>query len=160
MDHHPRHPRHRLLALDVEPGCVVETAGCCGVPPPQDAVCEIAPACRYLHHVLLGLFSREVVPPVVSSTAGGFVKMIAQIGGASAGYPLGRLQQYLGWEGVFASLGLIALAAAAAAAPLWRTMASIRIGGRNGTVQDFKAMQRKGSSEKDLYRRIHHKKAL
>jgi len=106
--------------------------------------------CAFPVHVLLGLFSREVVPPSVSSSAGGFVKMIAQVGGASAGYPLGLLQQHLGWAGVFTALAFVALAAAAAAAPLWMTTAAIRIKGRNGTVQDFKQMQRKGSSDKDL----------
>jgi len=107
--------------------------------------------CAFPVHVLLGLFSREVVPPSVSASAGGFVKMIAQIGGASAGYPLGLLQQHLGWGGVFSALAFVALVAAAAAAPLWTKTAAIRIKGRNGTVQDFKQMQRKGSSEKDLF---------
>ena len=109
--------------------------------------------CAFPVHVLLGLFSREVVPPAVSSTAGGFVKMIAQVGGASAGYPLGLMQQRWGWEGVFAFLALVATLAASASAPLWRTTASIRITGRNGTVQDFKAMQRRNSSDKDLKRK-------
>ena len=49
--------------------------------------------CAFPVHVLLGLFSREVVPANVSSSAGGFVKCIAQVGGAFAGYPLGLLQQ-------------------------------------------------------------------
>lgn len=106
--------------------------------------------CAFPVHVLLGLFSREAVPPAVSSSAGGFVKMIAQIGGASAGYPLGLLQQKLGWEGVYSCLALVALLAAAAAAPLWKTTAAIKIQGRNGTVQDFKAMQRIRSHEKEL----------
>ena len=105
--------------------------------------------CAFPVHVLLGLFSREVVPPSVSTTAGGFVKMIAQIGGASAGYPLGRLQQTFGWEGVFSFLALVALSAALAALPLWSTTAAVRIQARNGTVQDFKAMGRKDSA-KDL----------
>jgi len=111
--------------------------------------------CAFPVHVLLGLFSREVVPPSVSSSAGGFVKMIAQVGGASAGYPLGLLQQHLGWGGVFGFLAAVALCAAAAALPLWTTTAAIRIKGRNGTVQDFKEIQmrRKGSSEKDLVRK-------
>ena len=147
--------------------------------------------CAFPVHVLLGLFSREAVPPAVSSSAGGFVKMIAQIGGASAGarraarraaaptralaraparptrklaraltrrspvarvwragYPLGMLQQKLGWEGVYSCLALVALLAAAAAAALWNTQAAIKIQGRNGTVQDFKAMQRKGSDSR------------
>merc|ERR1719424_242085 len=49
--------------------------------------------CAFPVHVLLGLFSREVVPPSVGSSAGGFVKCIAQAGGAFAGLPLGALQQ-------------------------------------------------------------------
>ena len=58
-----------------------------------------------------------------------------------AGYPLGLLQQRLGWEGVYACLAFVSLAAAAAAVPLWNTTAAIKIQGRNGTVQDFKSMQ-------------------
>jgi len=103
--------------------------------------------CAFPVHVLLGLFSREVVSPSVSSTAGGFVKMIAQIGGACAGYPLGRLQQTYGWDGVLAALCTVSIAAAAAALPLWKVTAAIRIAGRNGTVQDFSAMQRKASKK-------------
>lgn len=60
--------------------------------------------CAFPVHVLLGLFSREVVASNVSSSAGGFVKAIAQIGGAFAGYPLGLLQQRAGWRGVFGFL--------------------------------------------------------
>lgn len=112
--------------------------------------------CAFPVHVLLGLFSREVVPPAVSSSAGGFVKMIAQIGGASAGYPLGMLQQKLGWEGVYWCLALVAASAAAAAAPLWNATAAIKIKGRNGTVQDFNALKRSSSrgSEKDLFKKM------
>ena len=87
--------------------------------------------------------------------------MIAQIGGASAGYPLGMLQQRLGWEGVYSCLALVALGAAAAAAPLWNTTASIKIKGRNGTVQDFKALKKVGSNEgirvsssEDLFKKL------
>ena len=59
------------------------------------------------------------------------------------------LQQHLGWEGVYYCLALVALLAASAAAPLWHTTAAIKIQARNGTVQDFKAMQRKASYEKE-----------
>ena len=93
-------------------------------------------------HVLLGLFSREVVPAGVSSSAGGFVKCIAQVGGAFAGYPLGLLQQHAGWSGVVSVLALVALLSAFAALPLWSTTAANRITARNGTVQDFKAMSK------------------
>jgi len=91
-------------------------------------------------HVLLGLFSREVVPAGVSSSAGGFVKCIAQVGGAFAGYPLGALQQHAGWSGVISVLALVSVLAAAAALPLWKTTAQNRIRARNGTVSDFKTM--------------------
>jgi len=92
-------------------------------------------------HVLIGLFSREVVAPGVSTSAGGFVKCIAQIGGAFAGYPLGALQQRAGWSGVLSVLSAVALLAAAAAFPLWATTAQNRIRARNGTVSDFKSFQ-------------------
>jgi sugar phosphate permease len=117
--------------------------------------------CAFPVHVLLGLFSREVVPPSVSTTAGGFVKMIAQIGGASAGYPLGMLQQAYGWEGVFGFLAVVSLSAAAAAAPLWTATAQVRIQARNGTVQDFKTMApSRNNSDKDLFKRFDKNRSL
>jgi len=97
--------------------------------------------CAFPVHVLLGLFSREVVAPHVSSSAGGFVKCIAQVGGAFAGYPLGRLQQSAGWNGVFLMLAAIAVVSAMAALPLWSTTAQqgpLRC--RQGTVADFTEM--------------------
>lgn len=116
--------------------CLIYTSS----PPLVQACYFCMGVCAFPIHTLLGLFSREVVPPAVSSSAGGFVKMIAQVGGASAGYPLGMLQQRLGWEGVYSCLAIVALLAAAAAAPLWTTTAAIKIKGRNGTVQDFKML--------------------
>ena len=64
------------------------------------------------------------------------------MGGAFAGYPLGLLQQHYGWDGVFTALAAVALLAGGAAVPLWRTTAQNRIGARNGTVNDFKEMER------------------
>lgn len=91
-------------------------------------------------HVLLGLFSREVVPAAVSSSAGGFVKCIAQIGGAAAGYPLGRLQQAQGWDGVQVALAVVSFASGITACSLWTKTAAGRIAGRSGTVNDFASM--------------------
>jgi len=98
--------------------------------------------CAFPVHVLLGLFSREVVPPAVSSSAGGFVKCIAQLGGAFAGYPLGRLQQSHGWAGVQVALAATSVVSAVVASTLWTTTAAGRINGRHGTVQDFTALKR------------------
>ena len=100
--------------------------------------------CAFPVHVLLGLFSREAVPTNVSSSAGGFVKCIAQAGGAFAGYPLGLVQQRAGWEGVFCLVAVIALVSAASAAPLWAATAHARpmIRARHGTVADFEELNK------------------
>jgi len=105
--------------------------------------------CAFPVHVLLGLFSREVVAPHVSSSAGGFVKCIAQVGGAFAGYPLGRMQQIAGWNGVFMLLAAIAVLSATAALPLWSTTAQeAPLRCRQGTVADFNEIQ--GAVSKDV----------
>lgn len=99
--------------------------------------------CAFPVHVLLGLFSREVTPAHLSSSAGGFVKCIAQVGGAVAGLPLGMLQQRAGWHGVFVLTTGISAASALAALPLWFTTAQgATISARHGTVADFQQMQR------------------
>ena len=114
--------------------------------------------CAFPVHVLLGLFSREVVASNVSSSAGGFVKAIAQIGGAFAGYPLGLLQQRAGWKGVFGFLASTVGAAAIATLPLWHTRAMVArepLRCRNGTVADFEELQKKyanGSQGKKLHK--------
>ena len=102
--------------------------------------------CAFPVHVLLGLFSREVVPPAVSSSAGGFVKCIAQIGGAAAGYPLGRLQQSYGWDGVQLALAAVSIVSAGVACSLWSTRALGRINGRHGTIADLNALSKQASS--------------
>ena len=77
----------------------------------------------------------------ISASAGGFVKCIAQVGGACAGYPLGLVQTRYGWDGVFSALAAFASLAGLAALPLWWATAQNRIAGRSGTVADFKSME-------------------
>ena len=102
-------------------------------------------------HVLLGLFSREVVPKALGSSAGGFVKAIAQVGGAFAGLPLGLLQRSLGWEGVISGLAIVVATGAVGAVPLWRvTAGENKIIARHGTVADFSKMQRVASLQEKL----------
>jgi OPA family sugar phosphate sensor protein UhpC-like MFS transporter len=84
--------------------------------------------------VLLGLASREVVSPAASSTAGGLVKFVAQMGASSAGYPLGILQQRSGWRAVFRLLSAVAVAGGLATLPLWQTVARVderKVGARH-----------------------------
>jgi len=103
--------------------------------------------CAFPVHVLLGLFSREVVPPSVGSSAGGFVKCIAQAGGAFAGLPLGALQQRAGWDGVLCVLAGMGILSGCCALPLWGVVAGEnKIMARNGSVADFANMQNSASS--------------
>ncbi|KAJ1626296.1 major facilitator superfamily domain-containing protein [Pavlovales sp. CCMP2436] len=76
-------------------------------------------------HVLLGLASREVVSPAASSTAGGLVKFVAQMGSSSAGYPLGVLQRAHGWKAVLSLLAAFAALGGALASTLWWTAALV-----------------------------------
>ena len=73
------------------------------------------------------------------------VLFCAQIGGAAAGYPLGRLQQEYGWDGVQVALAAISVISAVIACTLWSTTAAGRINGRSGTIQDFNAIDKKKS---------------
>lgn len=76
-------------------------------------------------HVLLGLASREVVAPAASSTAGGLVKFVAQMGASSAGYPLSLLQRQHGWRAVLCMLSAAAAGGGALASTLWWTVARV-----------------------------------
>ena len=109
--------------------------------------------CAFPVHVLIGLFSREVTPSRLSSSAGGFVKCIAQVGGAFAGYPLGRLQQVAGWEGVFLLLTCVGGASALSALPLWFTTAQVEaLKCRHGTVADFRSLdESKNSPKREMF---------
>ena len=107
--------------------------------------------CAFPVHVLLGLFSREVVPPSVGSSAGGFVKCIAQAGGAFAGLPLGALQQHAGWDGVLGLLAGMGILSGCCALPLWGvTPGENRIMARNGSVADFNKLQNLASGTRSM----------
>ena len=60
-------------------------------------------------------------------------------------YPLGRLQQEYGWDGVQVALAAISVISAVIACTLWSTTAAGRINGRSGTIQDFNAIDKKKS---------------
>ena len=84
------------------------------------AIIACVGAFAFAPHMLFGLAAREVVPPEVSSTAGGFVKGIGQLGGAVAGQPFGSLLQTVGWSAGHAVLISSALLSAVAIWPLMR----------------------------------------
>lgn len=55
--------------------------------------------CTMAPHVLVGLYTREIVQQDASiSTAGGYVKCIGQLGSAAAGFPLAYTVNIFGWN--------------------------------------------------------------
>ncbi len=69
--------------------------------------------------MLIGVAAAELSHKKASATANGFVGWIAYLGAATAGYPLGKLTEVLGWEGFF--MGLMACCALAVIIllPMW-----------------------------------------
>ena len=59
--------------------------------------------------VLVGLAAAEFVDKKAACSANGFVGCFAYLGAAATGYPLGKLLEYWGWDGVFAALMLCSL---------------------------------------------------
>lgn len=80
-------------------------------------------AVAFAPHVLNGLASGEAVPPFCAASAGALSKTLAQMGGAVAGLPLGRLAAARGWGTVMGVLAAIAAAGAATVTPLWDAVA-------------------------------------
>ena len=87
----------------------------------------------------------------MGSSAGGFVKCIAQAGGAFAGLPLGALQQHAGWDGVLGLLAGMGILSGCCALPLWGvTPGENRIMARNGSVADFNKLQNLASGTRSM----------
>jgi len=70
-------------------------------------------------HSLIGLFSRELVPVNMRSTAGCLAKAIGQLGAACAGWPLQQLATAYGWTSIGYVNCVCGLLAALAFSPLW-----------------------------------------
>lgn len=68
--------------------------------------------------MLIGMVAAEMVHKSAAATASGFVGLFAYLGAASAGYPLGKIAQEWGWNGVFWVLLLCCAAALACLLPL------------------------------------------
>ncbi|MDR3623521.1 MAG: MFS transporter [Chlamydiales bacterium] len=54
--------------------------------------------------MLIGIAVTELAHKKASATANGFAGWVAYIGAASAGFPLGKIIDYLGWKGFFLSM--------------------------------------------------------
>ncbi|NGX48274.1 MAG: Membrane sensor protein UhpC [Chlamydiae bacterium] len=56
--------------------------------------------------MLIGMVPAELAGKKAAGAATGFVGLVAYIGAATAGYPLGKICQEFGWGGFFLSIGL------------------------------------------------------
>jgi MFS transporter, OPA family, sugar phosphate sensor protein UhpC len=69
--------------------------------------------------VLIGMAAVELSHKKAAGTANGFVGWIAYFGAASAGYPLGKMTQEMGWDGFFISLAICGIISVLLLLPLW-----------------------------------------
>ena len=80
-------------------------------------------------HVLNGLMSRELAPPAIQSSAGGWTKCWGQAGASLADWWVPALVASLGWERVAQGMAAAAAVSALAMVPLWS------VGGGMGGVK-------------------------
>lgn len=70
--------------------------------------------------MLIGMVAAELAGKKAAGSATGFVGLVAYIGAATAGYPLGKICQEFGWWGFFASVGICGILSVFLLLPLWK----------------------------------------
>jgi hypothetical protein len=109
-------------------------------------------------HVLLGLMAREITSPQAQSTSAGTAKLVAHLGGAMAGSPLGYVVETNGWNGGLQVLSAASLVGFGMMVPLWSRGAWKRKGGTMLTVKKTgvgKTKKKGGVVEEKKERRKH-----
>lgn len=71
--------------------------------------------------MLIGVAVAELAHKQASATATGLASWIAYLGAALAGYPLGKVLDYLSWDGFFICMEISALCSVLLLIPLWNT---------------------------------------
>lgn len=74
--------------------------------------------------MLIGVAAAELAHKKASATATGLTGWIAYLGAASAGFPLGKVIDVLGWEGFFWTLSGCCVACVTLLVPLWNVTKS------------------------------------
>ena len=74
--------------------------------------------------MLIGMVAAELAGKKAAGSATGFVGLVAYIGAATAGYPLGKICQVFGWQGFFTAVAVCGALSVLLLLPLWR------VGGR------------------------------
>lgn len=70
--------------------------------------------------MLIGMVAAELAGKQAAGSATGFVGLVAYIGAATAGYPLGKICQEFGWQGFFTSVGACGALSVLLLLPLWK----------------------------------------
>lgn len=76
--------------------------------------------------MLIGMAAAELSHKKAAGTASGFVGWVAYLGSATAGYPLGKMTQELGWSGFFGVLACCGFVSVCLLLPLWRAVPASR----------------------------------
>ncbi len=74
--------------------------------------------------MLIGVAAAELSHKKAAATSTGFAGSFAYMGSATAGYPLGKITQELGWEGFFIALLICSIAGTLLLLPLWSVKSS------------------------------------
>ena len=74
--------------------------------------------------MLVGMAAAELSHKKAAGTATGFTGLIAHLGAACAGYPMGKLAESYGWHVFFVVLGVSALLSAFVLIPIWSKKAA------------------------------------
>ena len=80
--------------------------------------------------MLIGMVAAELAGKKAAGSATGFVGLVAYIGAATAGWPLGMVCQKFGWRGFFLSVGVCGVLSVLLLLPLWR------VGGTHKHVEE------------------------
>jgi len=70
--------------------------------------------------MLIGMAAAELAHKKAAATATGFAGYFAYMGSAVAGYPVGAVTQYLGWDGFFWFMLICSLIAVGFLFPMWK----------------------------------------
>jgi len=76
--------------------------------------------------MMIGIAAAELSHKKAAATSTGFVGCFAYMGAATAGYPLGKITQDLGWEGFFWAMAICCVISVLLLLPLWSVTESTK----------------------------------
>lgn len=91
--------------------------------------------------MLIGMVAVELAGKKAAGSATGFVGLVAYIGAATAGYPLGKICQEFGWQGFFTTVAACGAVAVLLLMPLWR------VGGRKKVEEELVEVEQEATAE-------------